>query len=167
MYQVIDNNRVRKMPEMEKPDFYKFSSSPTQTVAQFQNSIDVYENLLLNAPEFPISGNHNLKEGQLIPDDEIEIVKSEIAVTPDLKERMIEYIAIPKQTEPSTGSEEDKAARIRKLAWQTFKEKGFTISKDEEVDTDNEQFCFYEQGFADAFKHIFKTNEELKTTLTQ
>lgn len=66
---------------------------------------------------------------------------------------------------PSASNDEDRANRIRKLAWESFKKRGLTIFTADDEPDDTEAFCFYEQGFSDAFDHIFKTTEEIKKAI--
>jgi hypothetical protein len=62
-------------------------------------------------------------------------------------------------------TEEQRQEKVRQLAWETFKQKGFTIFDGPEPMKDDDHFCFYEQGFSDAFEHIFKTSDYLKLHL--
>jgi hypothetical protein len=47
--------------------------------------------------------------------------------------------------------EEDRPDTVRKLAWESFKKRGLTIFTTDDEPDDTEAFCFYEQGFSDAF----------------
>jgi hypothetical protein len=86
MYKVISKTHIKQMPEMQEPDeetFYVNHSMGEHDDIEFDSegyneAVKEYEAHLASLPEILRGDNGQWKEGQLLNDDEVEIVDCEL-----------------------------------------------------------------------------------------